>query len=584
MKTGLIVLLAVCFAGNAFSQTKRYVDSLNVRVWELCFRDADSARKIARTSLDAATRIHYKKGIAEAKSKLGVMYDLEGKTDQAHRLLHEAINIQEAIRDSVGLSFSYNNLGLLHYAQYNYTDALKYLNKSLRIDQRRGNKKGAVGSMINIGIMYTYLERMDDAESMYKQALPIGLELKDTSIIGACYSNLGKIYFAKKDYTKAIAYYELNETCLREDDNPERHATNFNSLANVYLKLHQYQKALSYAEKDLAVCKRYKLLHNKQFAYETLNEIYQAMGDYQNAHRYLKYYTKLRDKLLNEDRNSAIAEMETKYETEKKEKEIVQVNLDKEKALSRNRSQLVLIVVLSVVSLLIIGFVLWAYFSKRKINKLLHEKNNLAQEIILQKELLMAEVHHRVKNNLQLITSIIDLQLKTIANETAVSNVKDIQKRVESIAVLHQFLYQSDNVEAVDIRQYIGELTAGIKKSFGTEMQAIELNLQVASLLLSVTTAVPLGLIINELVTNSFKHAFGERDAGMITIGLEYTGDELILLVQDNGVGNEPVTESESFGLRMIRSLCRQLNAQWETDAENGLKNRIIIKRFKMYE
>jgi two-component sensor histidine kinase len=580
----IFTLFLISFTTSISAQNTQSVDALNKLSWELCFSNTDSSKKIAENALKLANQLNYKKGTAEAQSKLAVIYDISGYPEKALPLFLSAIKQQEQIKDSSGLSFSYNNLGLMYYAQYNYPEALFNLKKSLQIDEKTGDKISATGSLVNIGIVYTYIDSLDEALQLYNKALAIYTSLKDTSGIMSSYSNIAKIHYSKEEYAQALDYYKKNEIYLKQYPNSERISAYFNAVANTYLKMKNFALAESFAFKDLEVCEKNQLLNRKQFAYETLNVVYSEMGNYQKAHQFLTKYTELRDSILNENRNSTIAEIQTKYEIEKKENEILRIQAEKENEISKSNTKSILLFAISFFSIIIIAFILWAYLSKKKINTLLKEKNILDEEIIKQKEMMMGEVHHRVKNNLQLITSIIELQLKSINNETAVSHIQDIQKRVESIAILHQFLYQSENVEKVEMNSYIIELSSGLKKSFSTSDKNIEMQYEIPTLWVDLNTAVPLGLIINELVTNSFKHAFKQSPSGKIVIKIEHLMGLLVLKISDNGSGMDSNQTSTSFGLKMIKSLCRQLNANWNTQTENGVTNTFEIKRFKIYE
>jgi two-component sensor histidine kinase len=468
----------------------------------------------------------------------------------------------------------------MYYAQYNYKNAYKFLTVSLAIDKKRGDLKRAAGAMVNLGIVNTYLDSLDESLSLYNEALEIHKLSNDTAGMMSCISNMGSVYFYKKDFKKALQCYSQNEEFLRNSGMPEKKSSAYNNLANVYAKLKMYDKALLFAFKDLELCSANQLINRKQFAYESLNDIYIEMGDYKKAHEYLHKYVSLRDSILNEDRNASIAEMQTKYETEKKDKELLQVNAEKDIEIQRNLTQrnlFIAVIVFVVLVVLIIGL---AYRSKQRINKLLSEKNQLNENIIKQKEVLIAEVHHRVKNNLQLINSIVDMQARNYSEENTISAVQDIQKRIGAIALLHQFLYQKDSIESVEMSQYINELVTGLKNSFKTEDKKIGVVCEVENLRLDINTAVPLGLIINELFTNSFKHAFANKNEGQVKIVLKKLDALLELEVSDDGVGTDE-NSSNNFGKLMIRSLSRQLQAEWKVENGNGLKNVFLIKKFK---
>ncbi|MCG2829086.1 PAS domain S-box protein [Methanothermobacter sp. K4] len=190
---------------------------------------------------------------------------------------------------------------------------------------------------------------------------------------------------------------------------------------------------------------------------------------------------------------------------------------------------------------------------------------------IREKEALLREVHHRVKNNFQIISSLINLQLPEIQDPAP---LLDLQSRVQSMALVHELLYESEDITSIDMRRYIERLTSSILDSY--HAAGIELNVSVEDVTLPIETAVPLGLIINELITNSVKYAFSE--GGEITVELESEGDDFILTISDNGVGFSPgfvLEESDSLGLKLVGGLVDQLDGDLEVNMEDGTEFRV---------
>jgi len=188
-----------------------------------------------------------------------------------------------------------------------------------------------------------------------------------------------------------------------------------------------------------------------------------------------------------------------------------------------------------------------------------------------EKEALLREVHHRVKNNFQIISSLINLQLDEIQDP---SPLRDLQSRVQSMALVHELLYESEDITSIDMGRYIERLTSSIMGSY--HAAGIELNVSVKDVTLPIETAVPLGLIINELITNSVKYAFSE--GGEITVELESEGDDFTLTISDNGVGLPPdfvLEESDSLGLKLVGGLVDQLDGDLEVNMEDGTEFRV---------
>ncbi|MEP0005181.1 MAG: PAS domain S-box protein [Balneola sp.] len=194
-------------------------------------------------------------------------------------------------------------------------------------------------------------------------------------------------------------------------------------------------------------------------------------------------------------------------------------------------------------------------------------KSNLRE-----KEVLLAEIHHRVKNNLAVITGLLELQALNSENEDAHKVLKDSQMRVNSIALVHELLYQSDDFSQVDIPNYLKDLTRVISNSL--ERRAIPVNIEfdLDQIELEITQAIPCGLILNEILTNSYKHAFAGRKKGEIFISFKNFEDKIIYKVRDNGVGlpEEDEEDKQSLGMTLVKTLGRQLNAETNIYSDNG--------------
>jgi two-component system, sensor histidine kinase PdtaS len=180
-----------------------------------------------------------------------------------------------------------------------------------------------------------------------------------------------------------------------------------------------------------------------------------------------------------------------------------------------------------------------------------------------EKEILLKEIHHRVKNNLQIISSLLNLQSAHIRDPRALEVFKEGQGRVRSMALIHEKLYQSDDLARVDFSEYMRNLAAYLFRSYEVHAGAVRLNVEAEDVLLGVDTAIPCGLIINELVSNSLKHAFPGGGGGSINIRLRPAGAErLTLTVADDGVGlpeGFDVRATPSLGLQLVNTLARQL-------------------------
>ena len=198
-----------------------------------------------------------------------------------------------------------------------------------------------------------------------------------------------------------------------------------------------------------------------------------------------------------------------------------------------------------------------------------------------EKEVLLKEIHHRVKNNLQIISSLLNLQSAEIEDPEACQRFKESQDRVKAMALIHERLYQSGDLAKIDFAGYVRSLTGHLTRSYKVNANAVRLNLEVESVPMNLDIAIPCGLIINELVSNAFKYAFPKGTNGEINVRFaEEDGRSLKLVVQDTGVGfaeNKNPEESDSLGLKLVRSLTEQLGGALSYRTQNGFICQITI-------
>ncbi len=206
------------------------------------------------------------------------------------------------------------------------------------------------------------------------------------------------------------------------------------------------------------------------------------------------------------------------------------------------------------------------------------------RQSLKEKEVLLKEIHHRVKNNLQVISSLLYLQSRNVKDKETLGILQDSQSRVRSMALVHERLYQSSDLARVDFAEYIRNLANYLFRSYGVNMNLIQLKIKVGEVLLGVDTAVPCGLILNELVSNSLKHAFPDDRQGEIYIELRADDGQLTLMVSDNGVGfpeGSGFRNTETLGLQLVNMLVDQLEGTIELDRRGGTTFKITFARVK---
>jgi two-component sensor histidine kinase len=432
--------------------------------------------------------------------------------------------------------------------------------------------------LVNQGITFTYQNKPERAEDNFQQAIKLYHKNAYPEGLGGAYNSLAKIYYDRKEFPKAITYFERSIANFEKYQNYFNLTSAYGGLANCYIDLKDYHKAEKYALKSLKVAQETGATEREVFTHETLSRIYFALGDFKKAYESLNKYTVLSDSIFTREKSDALAEMQARFE-------VKEVKLKQKAQEESYKWQLVILAVIILIVLLVSVLLFFLFRNKKRINLLLEQKYQITQASLEQKELMMGEVHHRVKNNLQMIYAILDLQSRELKDPESVRLIEDSLNRINAISMIHQNLYQSDNIRAVNIRSYLDELVHDLVRHFANDRKhAIELYSDYEELNMDIETALPLGLIVAELVTNACKYAFDKQMKPELYISLKETGDQLILIVSDNGAGKKSTTSGTNFGTKLIQSMSRKLNATLvETNSETGLKVELIVSNYKIY-
>lgn len=209
------------------------------------------------------------------------------------------------------------------------------------------------------------------------------------------------------------------------------------------------------------------------------------------------------------------------------------------------------------------------------------EAEEKIQHSLKEKEILLKEVHHRVKNNLQIILSILNLQNAHVSDKKTLGLLRDISNRIKAMSFIHELLYQAHDFSKINFSEYISNITTNLIYSY--TQKEIELKLDVGAVFLDLDRAIPCGLIINELVTNALKYAFNEQEEGEISISLKQTNDSILLIIADNGKGFPSTVDyknTESLGMQLVITLVQQLRGEISLDNSEGAKYTIVFNNW----
>lgn len=567
-------------AGQVVS--KDSITKLNKAASKILFKNPDSASILSNKSLDWSEQIKYVSGKGTALKILGNAKYLQGDYLKALEYFTESFEAFNSIRDTSNMAGALGSMGLVHKNTKTYELALENYDQAWRLVEGGDNDLVKSKILNNLGVVYSRLNELDKAVNYYDESLVFKEKLGDSKGIANTLTNIGVIMNAKGQYDEAISVFKRSLEMENQLGNDEGLAKNYNNLANSFSFLGLSDSVIYYARKGLEIGRRLSTKLQIKEASGLLAQAHAEKAQFQQAYSYQREYTEAKDSLSNEEISRQLGRLESKLELERKEVQLELMNQNNTLIEEKQKNQRLLSIVIISALLLLIGLIGWQYRFKQKANNVLEEKNETISHSLKEREVLLKEIHHRVKNNLQIISSLLNLQSRFVKDAAAIDAVLEGKNRVKSMALIHQRLYQNDDIRGVDMNEYIESLVAGLKSSYKIDEERLVIDLKVEDLTLDIDTAIPLGLILNELITNTLKYAFPEERKGMLQIQLENENGELHLLVKDDGVGIEEDKNNQySFGMSLIESLAEKLDASIEKYTDKGTAFQFRIKKFQ---
>jgi two-component system, sensor histidine kinase PdtaS len=441
---------------------------------------------------------------ADALLHIGLCHHEIGNFNLALDAYYQSLKLFESTNDSLGIGRSLNNLGTSLEALGENQSAINLYKKALHFKRKSNDIEGVANVYINIGNIYMKANEDDSATYYHKLAVQAASLLKNKRTYVNSLISLAKSNYENNNYQAALNLYEKAKNEFNPYRNDYQLAILNNGIAQVYAAQENYIKAIQYLESNIKLAKRIgakDLLKNAYLLYAEVNFKY---GGNSEAYLSLKEYVLLKDSLFDSERLLTVAEMQEKYKSDKKQKEIsdlqYKINIDSIK--NEKQTQITRILVITLIVFLTFVIVLiWLLFKNRK-------KSNVINKSLLEKEVLIKEVHHRVKNNFQLISSLLNLQTDLIEDEAALRAINDTRSRITSMSLVHKNLYMTENLTSLNMNDYFSQLTSSILTSFEIKDNSIQVDIDAKDIYFDVDTAVPLGLMVNELFTNAIKYAF----------------------------------------------------------------------------
>jgi len=478
----------------------------------------------------------------------------------------------------------YSNLGMYRKAIDDYYDKIKP-----NIDEK--NSYAQAEFYNNIGNFLRLDGSTPTALSHYKKAsgyIEVFIndimltktekgETKGQLLKGVIEGNIGKCHVEMENFDLAIPKLESSLEKIKTNNAgkfSQEYTENTLAIAECYIQLNDFAKATDYLSDNLNIKKTKDFLkRNRLFA-----AFYEKTEDYENTSRYLKRNLRILDSVAVNESEVQSQMLATVIARDIDSKQNMIKNQREELELRRNeliakdeRNEMVFISL--VFALLFLAGLVYAYLRSIKTQKVIAKQKGIIENALVEKDSLLKEIHHRVKNNLQMVSSLLSLQTKNTRSKAAIEALEEGKSRVKAMALIHQKLYQHDDLSVIEMQGYIESLINSVQSVYKKGGHNINITIDAEDVELDIDRAIPFGLMLNELVSNSFKYAFPTNDEnGKIYIHLRRTkGQEGFFEYTDNGVGLPQDTDQRanaSMGLRLMNRLANQLQTVLNVDKD----------------
>ena len=455
--------------------------------------------------------------------------------------------------------------------------ARQYIDRALAIAEEKKIRLGKSFARSNADLLMVEGE-IEKAQEEYRRAIDFTAERYTHAAIDL-YAKYGNSFLRQNDIRSAEKVAMELQEYMQDLGNKEDYFTHLLLNARIAMAKNDHISAekqlLTILSQEINIPPGYK-----SEILDKLSTIYKSKGDFAQALNYTDQYLILKDSLNNNIALQSALHLEAQFNREQQNDKIALLDRENQIHEMRLSSQRKFLIFTSCAFLafLLISFLLLSLFRKVK------SQNEIINKSLSEKDTLLKEIHHRVKNNLQLVSSLLTLQSRDIKDVKAIEAINEGKARVRSMALIHQDLYSRDNLTGIGMKKYLENLSQELFSTYQLEEQDIRLDLNIDDLYLDVDTIVPIGLIINELITNALKYAFKGRESGVLSIAFKENMNRLILDVKDNGKGLEydNFIKSNSFGNKLINTLTEQLDGSMKVDGNNGTHIHLEFKDYKL--
>jgi two-component system, sensor histidine kinase PdtaS len=474
---------------------------------------------------------------------LGTLYSMLSDFKQSAHYYLLSIKAAEKWGNTKGIVLTNQNISNIYLKAKNYDMALQNVVTTYNMALKLGDSTRIAAVLRIYGNIETAMGHLDNALEKDKQACVILEKRGDKPRLAETYMSIGHVYFQQNKYEEAQSYYNR---CLLLKDFLSNYgqAEFYNKLGQLYNKQNKIDNAIAAFNKSKSITNTFGFKEIAKDDHTALSDIYNKTKDFSKAYQESIEANKLGEILFQETNQKNMTEAQFKFDTEKRDIQIAAQN----NQLSQSK-MIRWILTGSLLLTLMLLYMTWLQMRKK-------------QAATKRTELIIKELHHRVKNNLQTVASMMRLQARKHQDPSVSAVLLENKLRLETFSMLHQQLYNTDDIQKVNLKPFINGIIDKLQFTYNIPAEKIKTHIAIEDKLLDVETAIPLGLIINELLTNSFKYAYPSVSVLEITIDINSTG----LHYADNGnvlTQNFDFDKNTGFGMDLIQSFAQQLKGKY---------------------
>ncbi len=526
----------------------------------------DTALLFAKKSLKIAKEIKSDSLEAAALEEISHIHRVLGNNGLSFNAALDAIKIYQSLKMTEYSAASYNQLASNYMTDNEYVKAIFYLKKAMQIYKKKDRLGNIIFTTSNLGEAYRLAGHLDSAKVCFKSVI-IKSE-KNNNLIAKSYSqgNLGMVYNTQDSLSLAKNYLQDAITTLTKLEDAYASSVFIAELGDVIQKKGNPKVAEAKFLKAYKIAQDAGLKDQIRNFSQKLTMFYENQGKYSKALYYQKQFQIYQDSIVNKENIQQIERLKASYEIDKRESKISILN-----ATNSNQRNLVIILSITVLTVLIFLYLLHQGNKKIQIaNTHLSKQKKIISQREQEKALLLQELNHRVKNNLQIIASLLNLQSNELTDYPAQTALLASKNRVEALSLVHRKLYQEGADTRINLKEYIKELVLGLLHGYNATFSP---TFKMADIFVAIDNAIPLALIINELVINAIKHAYTDTNNNKLVIKVNELNSTLKIEVIDNGKSFTPKQKEKknSFGLKLIYSLVNQIEGNiYKANTSNG--------------